>query len=224
MFGVPERAQFYCCIPMGYPRGRFGTTRATADFGDDVLGPLEGARRHGLATEPGAVTRTPRGAFSEVVAAGGHRPTSSISVSRGRREAWPRRDAAIEWMTDVDDTGSLLECDPRACRRKHARHQCHPASQVEFWCQSSPIIDIASCSTYQNINATDAKSSRGRGDISVVVVMVDDVRRVVQDGGTGEDDHAHGEERPERQPVDDVHDDHAEHAHAPATSGCFRGN
>ena len=27
MFEVPERARFYCCIPMGYPRGRFGTTR-----------------------------------------------------------------------------------------------------------------------------------------------------------------------------------------------------
>ena len=26
MFNVPDTAQFYCCIPMGYPRGRFGTT------------------------------------------------------------------------------------------------------------------------------------------------------------------------------------------------------
>ena len=25
-FGVPESAEFYCCIPLGYPRGRFGTT------------------------------------------------------------------------------------------------------------------------------------------------------------------------------------------------------
>lgn len=26
MFDVPASAQFYCCIPLGYPRGRFGTT------------------------------------------------------------------------------------------------------------------------------------------------------------------------------------------------------
>lgn len=26
MFGVPEEAQFHCCLPLGYPRGRFGTT------------------------------------------------------------------------------------------------------------------------------------------------------------------------------------------------------
>ena len=26
MFDVPDGAQFYCCIPLGYPRGRFGTT------------------------------------------------------------------------------------------------------------------------------------------------------------------------------------------------------
>ena len=26
MFNVPDKAQFYCCVPMGYPRGRFGTT------------------------------------------------------------------------------------------------------------------------------------------------------------------------------------------------------
>ncbi len=26
MFNVPDNAQFYCCIPLGYPRGRFGTT------------------------------------------------------------------------------------------------------------------------------------------------------------------------------------------------------
>jgi nitroreductase len=26
MFDVPDDAQFYCCIPMGYPRGNFGTT------------------------------------------------------------------------------------------------------------------------------------------------------------------------------------------------------
>jgi nitroreductase len=26
MFDVPDTAQFYCCVPMGYPRGRFGTT------------------------------------------------------------------------------------------------------------------------------------------------------------------------------------------------------
>jgi nitroreductase len=26
MFEIPESAQFYCCIPLGYPRGRFGTT------------------------------------------------------------------------------------------------------------------------------------------------------------------------------------------------------
>jgi len=26
MFAIPDSAQFYCCIPMGYPRGRFGTT------------------------------------------------------------------------------------------------------------------------------------------------------------------------------------------------------
>ena len=26
MFNVPDSAQFYCCIPLGYPRGRFGTT------------------------------------------------------------------------------------------------------------------------------------------------------------------------------------------------------
>jgi nitroreductase len=33
MFNVPDSAQFYCCIPLGYPRGRFGTTlrRATSD-------------------------------------------------------------------------------------------------------------------------------------------------------------------------------------------------
>jgi len=27
MFKIPERACFYCCIPMGYPRGRFGPNR-----------------------------------------------------------------------------------------------------------------------------------------------------------------------------------------------------
>ncbi len=26
MFSIPDSAQFYCCIPLGYPRGRFGTT------------------------------------------------------------------------------------------------------------------------------------------------------------------------------------------------------
>ncbi len=26
MFDIPDTAQFYCCIPMGYPRGTFGTT------------------------------------------------------------------------------------------------------------------------------------------------------------------------------------------------------
>jgi nitroreductase len=26
MFDIPDTAQFYCCIPMGYPRGNFGTT------------------------------------------------------------------------------------------------------------------------------------------------------------------------------------------------------
>ena len=33
MFGVPDSAQFYCCIPLGYPRGRFGTTirRSTSE-------------------------------------------------------------------------------------------------------------------------------------------------------------------------------------------------
>ena len=27
MFGIPEEAVFHCCIPLGYPRGRFGPTR-----------------------------------------------------------------------------------------------------------------------------------------------------------------------------------------------------
>lgn len=27
MFGIPEEAAFHCCIPLGYPRGRFGPTR-----------------------------------------------------------------------------------------------------------------------------------------------------------------------------------------------------
>ena len=27
MFEVPEDAEFHCCIPLGYPRGRFGPTR-----------------------------------------------------------------------------------------------------------------------------------------------------------------------------------------------------
>jgi hypothetical protein len=33
LLGVPEDVQFHCCIPMGYPRGRFGPTarRPTAD-------------------------------------------------------------------------------------------------------------------------------------------------------------------------------------------------
>jgi len=33
MFEIPESAQFYGCIPLGYPRGRFGTTprRPTAE-------------------------------------------------------------------------------------------------------------------------------------------------------------------------------------------------
>lgn len=43
MFKVPESAQFYCCIPMGYPRGRFGTTlrRPTSEttYWDDWSSP-----------------------------------------------------------------------------------------------------------------------------------------------------------------------------------------
>ncbi len=33
MFEIPDRAQFYGCIPLGYPRGKFGTTprRPTAE-------------------------------------------------------------------------------------------------------------------------------------------------------------------------------------------------
>ena len=33
MFGVPVEADFHCCIPLGYPRGKFGPTRRyqTAD-------------------------------------------------------------------------------------------------------------------------------------------------------------------------------------------------
>jgi nitroreductase len=33
MFHVPEAAEFHCCIPMGYPRGGFGTTlrRSTSE-------------------------------------------------------------------------------------------------------------------------------------------------------------------------------------------------
>ena len=33
MFSVPQDVTFHCCIPHGYPRGRFGPTRrfATAD-------------------------------------------------------------------------------------------------------------------------------------------------------------------------------------------------
>ena len=27
MFNIPEDAEFHCCIPLGYPRGRFGPTR-----------------------------------------------------------------------------------------------------------------------------------------------------------------------------------------------------
>ena len=27
MFGIPEKVAFHCCIPLGYPRGRFGPTR-----------------------------------------------------------------------------------------------------------------------------------------------------------------------------------------------------
>jgi nitroreductase len=27
MFEVPEEATFHCCIPLGYPRGRFGPTQ-----------------------------------------------------------------------------------------------------------------------------------------------------------------------------------------------------
>ena len=27
MFGIPPEVAFYCCIPLGYPRGRFGPTR-----------------------------------------------------------------------------------------------------------------------------------------------------------------------------------------------------
>ncbi|MCY4284939.1 MAG: nitroreductase family protein [Thiotrichales bacterium] len=27
MFGIPAEAEFHCCIPLGYPRGRFGSTR-----------------------------------------------------------------------------------------------------------------------------------------------------------------------------------------------------
>ena len=27
MFGIPEEVAFHCCIPLGYPRGRFGPTR-----------------------------------------------------------------------------------------------------------------------------------------------------------------------------------------------------
>ena len=26
MYGVPEEMQFHCCIPLGYPRGKFGPT------------------------------------------------------------------------------------------------------------------------------------------------------------------------------------------------------
>ena len=43
MFNVPDTAQFYCCIPMGYPRGRFGTTlrRPTSEttYWDDWMTP-----------------------------------------------------------------------------------------------------------------------------------------------------------------------------------------
>ena len=33
MFGIPPEVEFHCCIPLGYPRGRFGPTRRfpTAD-------------------------------------------------------------------------------------------------------------------------------------------------------------------------------------------------
>ena len=27
MFGIPPEVEFHCCIPLGYPRGRFGPTR-----------------------------------------------------------------------------------------------------------------------------------------------------------------------------------------------------
>ena len=27
MFGIPAEVEFHCCIPLGYPRGRFGPTR-----------------------------------------------------------------------------------------------------------------------------------------------------------------------------------------------------
>ena len=27
MFGIPSEVEFHCCIPLGYPRGRFGPTR-----------------------------------------------------------------------------------------------------------------------------------------------------------------------------------------------------
>ena len=27
MFGIPREVEFHCCIPLGYPRGRFGPTR-----------------------------------------------------------------------------------------------------------------------------------------------------------------------------------------------------
>ena len=26
MFGIPAEVEFHCCIPLGYPRGRFGPT------------------------------------------------------------------------------------------------------------------------------------------------------------------------------------------------------
>ena len=43
MFKVPASVQFHCCIPMGYPRGRFGTTlrRPTSEttYWDDWSNP-----------------------------------------------------------------------------------------------------------------------------------------------------------------------------------------
>ena len=41
MFEIPPEAEFHCCIPLGYPRGKIWTDEEASNVGDHELGAME---------------------------------------------------------------------------------------------------------------------------------------------------------------------------------------
>ena len=103
MFEIPTDVEFHCCIPLGYPRGRFGPTKRYPDFGDDELGTMERESHRGRDGTPQVET-------------GGLRPGSMNITRRVRDRTRPR-----------SRTGAASPCRSRRGVPSGGRRRCRSA-------------------------------------------------------------------------------------------------